>query len=104
MLPLTIIFVVLAVMYYRTHVDILLLEGSHTLHFPRGIVVDVKDIVDVTYHTSHRRRGLLQGRLTVQTKDRTIRLSFVADCVTVGKTITELVYNRKRELEELPFA
>ncbi len=96
--PIALIFLVMAILYFKTPKAIILYDGAYTLYLPRGIKLDAKDVVNVTLRTSNKYMTRKGGALTIETAERTYRFPFVANGEEAVREINNIVYRRKSEL------
>ena len=96
--PLALMFLVLAIMFFRTPKSVVLYDGEYTFYLPHGVKIDAKDITNVTAQKSNKYRTRKGGALTIYTAQRVHRLLFVANCDEAIKDINNAVYKRKSEL------
>ena len=71
-------------------------DKNKKLYLPKGITLNPKDIVDVSYSkASGRSIQYKWGSVTIMTATAKYKYKFVADCESVSKIITDIVYKSK---------
>ncbi len=90
----------LSVQYLSLPSSIIILSDD-TLILPKGVTVSLDSISDVSYRRASA-SGIRYhwGSITISTYHGVYKYRFVADCETVSKRLTQLVYEAKRKTEE----
>ncbi len=93
---LLIVSAVILIQYFMVPPAIISLDKNKKLYLPKGIILNPKDIVDVSYSkASGRSIQYKWGSVTIMTATAKYKYKFVADCEAVSKTITDIVYKSK---------
>ena len=83
--------------YYSTKVDVISTDGER-MKINDNLFL-IKDIVDVSYRRASYKGGQYRyGKIIVKTKDTSYTAQFVAECESVSKEITRLMYEKKNQL------
>ena len=72
------------------------LDSDNNLHLPKNLVVNVGDVLDVSYRRASA-RGIQYrwGSVTLSTRLGTYRYGYIADCESVAKSLTDMIYQAK---------
>ncbi len=90
--------VVQLIEYYSTKPDVITTNGEKMM--VNSNVFKISDIVDVSYRKARYRYGEYNhGNITITTKDASYVAQFVANCESVSKEITKLMYEKKNSNE-----
>ena len=88
--------IVILVRYIILPKEIILVDKNNQLHLPKGISLNPKDIVDVSYRRASARSIQYKwGSVTIETRDSKYKFGYVADCEFVAKNIYDLMYKSK---------
>ena len=86
--------VVQLIEFYSTKPDVISTNGEKMM--VNSNVFKISDIVDVSYRKARYRGGEYNhGNITITTKDSSYVAQFVANCESVSKEITKLMYEKK---------
>ena len=89
---------VLSVQYLILPSDIIALSEDNSLILPKGEVIPMEAVNDVSYRRAHG-RGIQYrwGSITLATRYGVYKIGFVADCEDVAKTLTRMMYAAKHK-------
>lgn len=84
------------VWYFTVPSLIIALDENRNLVLPRGVVIPLRDITEVSsFEARNHRVDYIWGTITIETKTRKYKYGFVADCAEVEKKINDLRYGKK---------
>ncbi len=84
------------VWYFTVPKTIIVLDENRNLMLPRGVVVPLRDITDVScFEAWNVRVDYTWGSITIETKTRKYKYGFVANCAEVEKKINDLRCGKK---------
>lgn len=84
------------VRFCRTPSVIIYEDESGALHLPHGAVITTSEMLDVSYRKAHSRAiEYSWGKLTIKTHLETYTYDFVADCESVAKRLTDMMYRAR---------
>lgn len=76
--------------------SIVVLSNDNTLILPKGIVVSLDSIGEVSYRCASAKSIQYRwGSITISTYSGTYKYGFVSDCEDVAKQLTKLMYDAK---------
>ena len=95
---LTVISAVLSIQFLSLPSSIVVLSDDDTLILPKGVVIRLDSINDVSYRRASA-RGIQYrwGTITIYTHSDTYKYGFVSDCERVAKLIAKLMYDAKAQ-------
>ena len=84
------------VWYFTVPSVIIALDENRNLILPRGVVISLRDITEVSsFEAWNHRVDYTWGTITIETKTRKYKYGFVADCAEVERKINDLRYGKK---------
>lgn len=88
--------------YLFTPECIIAIDEENDLHLPKGVKVNIKDVLDVSYkRASGRGIQYKWGTVILTTGLNTYEYDYIADCENVAKMLTDLMYKAKyKEVKE----
>lgn len=103
LIPILLAIVIIAVFsynivkYLRLPYEIITVDNKGMLHLPKGVTLDPKDIVDVSYRCA-RGKGITYywGEITIITHLESFKFDYVDDCEEVSKELTRMMYESKQ--------
>ena len=98
---LTIISTVLSIRFLSIPSNIIVLSEDDTLVLPKGVIVSLESISDVSYRRASA-KGIQYrwGSITLSTYYGSYKYGFVSDCEDVAKQITQMVFEAKQKAKE----
>ena len=98
---LTIISAVLSIRFLSIPSNIIVLSEDDTLILPKGVIVSLESISDVSYRRASA-KGIQYrwGSITLSTYYGSYKYGFVSDCEDVAKQITQMVFEAKQKAKE----
>ena len=86
----------LTVSFIITPSVVIWLDADGKLCLPRGVVLDVGDLIDVSYKRATA-RGISYkwGSVTLTTHTCSYKYGFIAECEDVAKRLTDMMYKAK---------
>lgn len=102
LIPILLAIVIIAVFsynivkYLRLPYEIITVDNKGMLHLPKGVTLDPKDIVDVSYRCA-RGKGITYywGEITIITHLESFKFDYVDDCEDVSKELTRMMYESR---------
>ena len=84
------------VKYLRLPYEIITVDNKGMLHLPKGVTLDPKDIIDVSYRRA-RGKGITYhwGEVIIITHIESFKFDYVDDCEDVSKELTRMIYESK---------
>ena len=74
----------------------LALDENRNLILPRGVVISLRDITEVSsFEAWNHRVDYTWGTITIETKTKKYKYGYVADCVEVERKINDLRRGKK---------
>ena len=84
------------VWYFTVPSVIIALDENRNLILPRGVVISLRDITEVSsFEAWNHRAQYTWGTITIETKTRKYKYGFVADCAEVERKINDLRRGKK---------
>ena len=84
------------VWYFTVPSVIIALDENRNLLLPRGVVISLRDITEVSsFEAWNHRAKYTWGTITISTKTRKYKYGFVANCAEVEKHINDLRSGKK---------
>ena len=84
------------VQYISLPYDVIGIDREDNLHLPKGTVVNIKDVLDVSYRRASARSIQYKwGSVTLKTRLGTFKYGYIADCEEVAKLLTDMMYQAK---------
>lgn len=84
--------------YLRVPNEIITADNKGTLYFPKEVTLDTKDIIDVSYRRARGKSVTYDwGEVIILTHTESFRFDYVADCESVSKELTRMMYESKKE-------
>ena len=84
------------VWYFTVPSVIIALDENRKLLLPRGVVISLRDITEVSsFEAWNHRIEYSWGTITIETKTRKYKYGFVADCAEVEKKLNDLRRGKK---------
>ena len=84
------------VWYFTVPSVIIALDENRNLILPRGVVIALRDITEVSsFEAWNHRVDYTWGTITIKTKTKQYKYGFVADCAEVGRKINDLRRGKK---------
>lgn len=84
------------VWYFTVPSVIIVLDEKRNLILPRGVVISLRDITEVSsFKAWNLRVDYTWGTITIKTKTRKYKYGFVADCAEVERKISDLRRSKK---------
>ena len=86
------------VKYILTPYEIIKADENGILYLPKGVRIDPRDIVDVSYRRA-RAKGINYkwGKIIIATRVERYTFDYVEDCEEVSKKLTRIMYRIKDE-------
>ncbi len=82
--------------YFTVPSKIITLDENRNLILPRGVVIALRDITDVSsFEAWNHRVDYTWGTVTIETKTKKYKYGFIADCAEVEKHINDLRRGKK---------
>ena len=99
---LTIISAVLSIRFLSIPSNIIVLSEDDTLILPKGVIVSLESISDVSYRRASA-KGIQYrwGSITLSTYYGSYKYGFVSDCEDVAKQIPQMVFEAKQKAKEV---
>ncbi len=83
--------------YVRTPEEIITVDNKGILHLPKDIVLDPKDIIDVSYRRARGKSITYDwGEVIIITHIESFKFDYVDDCEEVSKELTRMMYESKQ--------
>lgn len=93
---LLIVSAVILIQYFMIPPIAIIRDERNRLHLPKGITLDPKDIVDVSYRRASAKGVQYKwGSIVIITATAKYKCRYIADCEHVSKIITDIVYKSK---------
>ena len=84
------------VWYFTVPSVIIALDENRNLILPRGVVISLRDITEVSsFEAWNHRVDYTWGTITIETKTRKYKYGFVTDCAEVERKINDLRRGKK---------
>ena len=84
------------VWYFTVPSVIIALDENRSLLLPRGVVISLRDITEVSsFEAWNHRVNYTWGTITIETKARKYKYGFVANCAEVERKINDLRRGKK---------
>ncbi len=94
---------VILIQYFMIPPIAIIRDERNRLHLPKGITLDPKDIVDVSYRRASAKGVQYKwGTLIIQTVTTKYKLRYIENCESVEKIITKMMYESKNASDD-PF-
>ena len=92
---------ILSIRFLSIPSNIIVLSEDDTLILPKGVIVSLESISDVSYRRASA-KGIQYrwGSITLSTYYGSYKYGFVADCEDVAKQITQMVFEAKQKAKE----
>ncbi len=76
--------------------NVICADKEDNLHLPKGKVVSIKDVLDVSYRRATA-RGIQYkwGSVTLSTRIGTFKYGCISDCEDVAKRLTDMMYQAR---------
>ncbi|MBO5702023.1 MAG: hypothetical protein J6S71_06260 [Clostridia bacterium] len=85
------------VKYLLSPYEIIRAGNDGMLYLPKDVVLDPRDIVDVSYdRASGRGFQYKWGEIIIITRIESFRFNYVSDCEDVSKELTRIMYESKK--------
>ena len=82
--------------YTRLPYDVIGIDQEDNLHLPKGTVVNIKDVLDVSYRRASARSIQYKwGSVTLKTRLGDFKYGYIADCEDVAKLLTDMMYRAR---------
>ena len=82
--------------YFTVPSVIIALDENRNLLLPRGVVISLRDITEVSsFEAWNHRVDYTWGTITIETKTKKYKYDFVADCAEVERKINDLHRGKK---------
>ncbi len=83
--------------YLRTPSEIITADNKGMLYLPKGVTLDPKDIIDVSYRRASG-KGIQYrwGTVTIFTHIESFKFDYVDDCEDVSKELTRMMYESRK--------
>lgn len=84
------------IQYVMLPYDVISIDREDNLHLPKGKVINIKDVLDVSYRRASARHIQYKwGSVTLKTRLGTFKYGYIADCEQVSKILTDMVYHAR---------
>ena len=92
---------ILSIRFLSIPSNIIVLSEDDTLILPKGVIVSLESISDVSYRRASA-KGIQYrwGSITLSTYYGSYKYGFVSDCEDVAKQITQMVFEAKQKAKE----
>ena len=82
--------------YTRLPYDVISIDRESNLHLPKGKVVNIKDILDVSYRRASARSIQYKwGSVTLKTRLGDFKYGYISDCEEASKKLTDMMYRAR---------
>lgn len=85
------------VKYLRVPNEIISADNKGMLYFPKEVTLNTKDIIDVSYRCARGKSVTYDwGEVIIITHIESFKFDYVADCESVSKELTRMMYESKQ--------
>ena len=76
--------------------DLIMLDEDNNLHLPRGVMVALSEVIDVSYKCARGKSTTYEwGSVTIKTENAKYKCDLIADCAIVAERLTDVVKRAK---------
>ena len=84
------------VQYILLPYDVISIDQEDNLHLPKGTIVNIKDVLDVSYRRASARSIQYKwGSVTLKTRLGDFKYGYISDCEEVSKQLTDMMYRAR---------
>ena len=85
------------VRYVQLPYEIITVDNKGMLHLPKGVTLDPKDIIDVSYRCARAKSFTYDwGEVIIITHIESFKFDYVDNCEDVSKELTRMMYESKQ--------